>query len=449
MKKPLPESIRAGLEFARSWGLRSEAFRRGFETEVLAAERTRALLLSALFAVSALHVLVTRHVPLLNLAKAVPLPFGEDVHPFVAVFLATVAAYEWGVSRVFSWFKEHGRPFPTPGLYGNALAEASIPTFGMFLASRIIGIDTLHSPLVMMYFLFIGMAALRLRPRLCLFMGAVACLEYLILSMRLFNENPEKIGQSFFYLMGLHIDRALMLLLFGAAMAFVSRQIRRRMEAALASVLEQDRITGVFGRHVSYAVAEKLLEKGKAAPEQREVAVLFLDIRGFSLLSEKMSPDDLMDYLNGLFLPLIEIVERHKGIINKFLGDGFMAVFGAPLNSPDYCENAVAAALEMQGAVERTVREQGLPETRIGIGIHAGAAVCGVLGSESRGEYTVIGDTVNVAARVESLNKALGTAVLISREVLSRLSSPPANARPLGPVPVPGRTGSVELFALG
>lgn len=159
---------------------------------------------------------------------------------------------------------------------------------------------------------------------------------------------------------------------------------------------------------------DKLLEQGAGVlSEKRDVRVMFLDIRNFTTFAENKRPEEVVEYLVSLFVFMIEIVKRHRGIINNFLGEGFMAVFGAPFSDGRDCANAVEAAREILARVEQEVAHGNVLPTQIGIGLHAGEAVTGSIGSSLRKEYTVIGDVVNLAARIEKLNKQFGSQLLI------------------------------------
>jgi adenylate cyclase len=150
-----------------------------------------------------------------------------------------------------------------------------------------------------------------------------------------------------------------------------------------------------------------------------------LDIRDFTRFSEERRPEEVIDYLNVLYSRFIEIVGRHNGIINKFLGDGFMAVFGAPVSDGRDVSNAVHAALEILDCVEEMNRKGEIAPTRIGMGLHAGSAVTGNVGSDERKEYTIIGDTVNLASRIEQLNKEYGSSLLVTDAVYSVMKDLP------------------------
>jgi adenylate cyclase len=143
---------------------------------------------------------------------------------------------------------------------------------------------------------------------------------------------------------------------------------------------------------------------------------------------------------------MIEIVNRHHGIINKFLGDGFMAVFGAPLSDGRDCANALDAAQEILARVRDEVEAGNILPTTVGIGLHAGEAVTGSIGSALRREYTVIGDVVNLAARIEKLNKRFDSQLLISEIVWQAVSSDESKVVPMGEVEVRGREQAIQVY---
>jgi adenylate cyclase len=175
---------------------------------------------------------------------------------------------------------------------------------------------------------------------------------------------------------------------------------------------------------------------------------MFLDIRDFTAFSESKGPAEVVDYLNTLFESTIEAVTAHHGIVNKFLGDGFMAIFGAPIAEHDSCSAAISAALDIVARIEQLVAEGKIPPTRVGIGLHAGSAVVGNIGSAQRKEYTVIGDVVNVASRIEALNKELGSSILASEEVWSACNRSDIEAVARDSITIRGRTQPVRVWQL-
>ena len=192
-------------------------------------------------------------------------------------------------------------------------------------------------------------------------------------------------------------------------------------------------MTNLFGQHVSPQVVERLLAIGAAElSEMRRVCVMFVDIRGFTAAARSRTPAEVVARLDAVFEILVDIVDRHNGIVNKFLGDGLLAIFGAPIDDPLEAANAVAAAREMLSAVDASNAGNAWP-IRLGIGIHIGQAVAGTVGSPRRKEYTVIGDTVNLASRLESLNKEVGSELLVSDAVCEAAGDAIGDGAPLGP----------------
>ncbi len=226
------------------------------------------------------------------------------------------------------------------------------------------------------------------------------------------------------------------------------RAVREEKEAERAEIMD------IFSRCVSDDVAEKLWQQrdALAGGERRIVTLVFTDIRGFTTISEGMASEKLVELLNDYFSRMHTIVDRHCGHINKFIGDGLLIVFGAPVSRGDYGEAwaAVACGLEMLQEVEAMNEEataKNRPHIKIGVGIHTGEAICGVVGAERRLEYTVIGDTVNLAARLESTTKEYAVPILIS-SATQELVAKRYDTQPLGEVTVKGKTKSTSVFTV-
>jgi adenylate cyclase len=185
---------------------------------------------------------------------------------------------------------------------------------------------------------------------------------------------------------------------------------------------EREATIGIFGRFLDPRVVAGLVETGELArdqkPQAREITILFSDIRGFTTLSETRTPEQVVDLLNRYFSRQVDVIFRHGGTLDKFIGDAIMAFWNAPTASPGHARKAVAAALEMTLALDEFKRElaagnEGLGDFDVGIGLHTGPAVVGFLGSDTRMEYTAIGDTVNLASRIEGATKGVAR-VLVS-----------------------------------
>lgn len=216
---------------------------------------------------------------------------------------------------------------------------------------------------------------------------------------------------------------------------------------------EKRRVKQLFSRYVSKDVYERLLanpEDARLGGQRRLMTVLFSDIRGFTSVSERGEPEEIVRQLNEYFSRMVPIVFEHRGTIDKFVGDMIMALFGAPLDDPDHADHAVQAALAMAAELAALNREwaaDGRPVLNIGIGISTGEMVAGNLGSESIMSYTVIGDNVNLGARLEALNKDYGTHVLISEATRQALKGR-YDVQALGEVTVRGRSQPVRIHAV-
>jgi adenylate cyclase len=206
----------------------------------------------------------------------------------------------------------------------------------------------------------------------------------------------------------------------------------------------------LFGRYVSDDIIEQLMSNPALAGlggERRDMTVLFSDIRGFTAATERGEPDEVVAQLNEYFGEMVPVLFRHRGTLDKFVGDMVMGLFGAPLPDPDHADHAVAAALEMTrtlDALNRRWQADGKAAVDIGIGINSGDMIAGNIGSAAIMSYTVIGDAVNLASRLESLNKQYGTRVIISEATRARLTIP-VSVRPIGDVMVKGRTQPVLI----
>ena len=214
---------------------------------------------------------------------------------------------------------------------------------------------------------------------------------------------------------------------------------------------EKRKMKRLFGQYVSKDVYAQLVanpDLARLGGQRRQMTVLFSDIRGFTSVSEQGQPEEIVAILNEYFTRMVEIVFANKGTLDKFVGDMVMALFGAPLDDPNHAEHAVDAALEMIRELDRLNQKwmaEGRPAIDIGIGISTGPMIAGNIGSEAIMSYTVIGDAVNLGARLESLNKEYGTRIIISEATRDAL---PARyvLRPLGDVVVKGKTRSVAIF---
>jgi adenylate cyclase len=214
---------------------------------------------------------------------------------------------------------------------------------------------------------------------------------------------------------------------------------------------EKRQVKKLFSRYVSKDVYDQLVADPTLAAlggARRHMTVLFSDVRGFTAMTEKGSPEDVVAQLNEYFSRMVSVVFEHRGTVDKFVGDMVMALFGAPLDDDDHAEHAVQTALAMAKTLNELNVEwqsQGRPTLDIGIGINTGEMVAGNIGSDTIMSYTVIGDAVNLGARLESLNKDYGTRIIISDTTRVRLKGR-YDIHPLGDVVVKGKSKPVAIF---
>jgi adenylate cyclase len=213
----------------------------------------------------------------------------------------------------------------------------------------------------------------------------------------------------------------------------------------VAGLRDRERIRDAFGTYVDREVAEHILREGtNLAGEEVEVTAMFIDIADFTALAERTSAPEVVATINRLFERAVPIVHEHGGHVDKFVGDGLLAVFGAPRRQADHADQALAAALE----IERTVADGFGGELSIGVGLNSGRVVAGNVGGAGRLEFSVIGDAVNVAARVEAATRKTGDTVLLSEHTRALLSDDAAASLEERPaVPLKGKTEEVSLFA--
>jgi adenylate cyclase len=235
--------------------------------------------------------------------------------------------------------------------------------------------------------------------------------------------------------------------------ALGGRDVAGRLAASLnqmaAGLQERDHVKEVFGRYVATQVSARILNgQVDLGGESRGVTILFSDIRNFTTMAEQMAPAQVVTFLNEYFSEMVDAVFEQNGMLDKFLGDGLMAVFGAFGDTPDHPRRAVLAALRMKALLAKINGERamtGKPPIAIGIGIHSDDVIVGNIGSRKRLEFTVIGDGVNVSSRLQTLNKQFGTTILVSETTFAALNDE-FECRPMPDTPLRGKSRELRFY---
>jgi adenylate cyclase len=211
------------------------------------------------------------------------------------------------------------------------------------------------------------------------------------------------------------------------------------------------RLRSAFGQYVSPQVMDRVMRTGASlGGEVRRVTVLLSDLRGFTTISERLPPETVSEMMNEYFTAMVDVILAHRGLVQDFIGDAIMAVYGAPLDDPEHCWHAARSAIGMHAALaglNHRWEAEGRGPLAMGIAVHTGPAFAGTLGAPRKKKYAVLGDTVNVASRMEGLNRDLGTGILISGAVLAVLRDRTV-VRDWGSVAVKGRSEPVEIHEL-
>ncbi|MBO0736045.1 MAG: adenylate/guanylate cyclase domain-containing protein [Alphaproteobacteria bacterium] len=417
------------------------AFERALSAEIVASELLRMRVLAA-----ALVVLLVANQLLFLFARDLVEQLTHKPLPawLPARIIGPFLAYEIVALRVLRSRLARGSAFPIAARFANALIETSLPTVILWwinkFATPAVAFGTWPT---MLYFIFIVASTLRLGFVLPAFTGTVAAAGYLgiatwVLSFEGVATDPN------------HILKAALMVAAGVVAGLVALRLREKFRRAVEEAVSRERVTNLFGQHVSPAVVDRLLDSPpEFTGDIREIGVMFLDIRNFTGNARGRPPEAVVEFLNTAFAFMIEAIDRHGGFINKFLGDGFMAIFGAPLEDPAAARHAVEAAREILAEIDERGLSHAAWPLRVGIGLHVGPAVTGNVGSPRRKEFTAIGDTVNLASRLEQLTKEYPARLIVSDSLMAALgASGTRAAKPLGSVAVKGYAEPIRIWGL-
>ena len=347
------------------------------------------------------------------------------------------------------WFKTE-RKLPEFLRYINAALEISIPTLAiLILGMNYHSVLFLHTPAVFLYFIFIILSIFELEFKISVFSGSLAAIEYLCLVYYYTGNTLEglTIEQQALESPLLYMGKAMILFLSGIIAGQITKQLKTRIFNSFTTIEERNNIEKLFGQQVSSEIVDELINTNyEVTSKRRFVCIMFLDIRNYTPFAEDKKPEEIIKFQNDVFGFMIEIINKNHGIINQFMGDGFMATFGAPVSSENDCQNAVESAIEINNELKEEIEQGKFPDIKIGIGLHAGEVVTGNVGTSTRKQYSVTGNTVIIASRIEQLNKKYDSTILISKEVLDKIQINEYNS--IGEVDIKGRQKPIEIFQI-
>lgn len=374
----------------------------------------------------------------------------SNVFVWIIILLAFLILRSYNIQRIIDYRLRKGKSLNLLLRYLNISFEVSVPTVLIILVSQnIVPIYAMTTPIVFIYFIFIVLSTLELDFKISLFTGGMAALQFLLLSIYLLSRTEVESVIPTYSFTAPFVGKAGIMLVTGIISGLVAHEIRKRIVHSYEILEERNRIERIFGQQISSKLVGVLLKEKQDITSKRSfVCILFLDIKDFTPFSEGKSPEQIINYQNDVFSGMIEIINEHNGLINQFMGDGFMATFGAPISSQNDCQDAVNAALEIKNMISEKNKQAVIPDTQIRIGIHAGEAVTGNVGTSIRKQYSITGNVVILASRLEQLNKNYDSSVIISKEVYEKIDKIKIKAKALGPVNVKGRQKPIEVYQL-
>ena len=364
-----------------------------------------------------------------------------------SIFSFEVLALLYIIRRI----KKNIQTIPLAGQYLNVAIEITAPAIIMFLLSQQYHTPSriLHSPLVNIYFVFIILSTLRLNFRISLFAGILAAGSFLLVSFYLINKSYGSHNNNGFrneYIMS--VAKSVGLLVSGVGAAFVARQIRTGINRSLKVAQEANKVVNLFGQQISKEIVDEMLQnEGNIKSKMMNVCIMFIDIRNFTKFVLDKSPAEIVKYQNAFFSIVVNAVTKHHGIVNQFLGDGCMITFGAPTPLKNPSQHAVNAAIELKKELDKEISKGNIPLTNIGIGIHTGDAVTGNIGNDDRQQYSITGNVVILASRIEQLNKKFNSQFLASGDVI-KLIDKTISSELMGDIQLKGWSEPVPVYKL-
>ncbi|MBL8019652.1 MAG: hypothetical protein JNM27_08320 [Leptospirales bacterium] len=418
--------------------------------EALLHEGMRALQVGVKYAIAAILVLGIILFTLLYLGgygwRSFPPPFG-----LFAMLLAISLVLLYGLRR---------RTIGKRGVYAALMALACTPSF-FFLTMNLVWqggtAAFFHGPIAYSYFAILVFTGLFFEIRLSALAGALAAVSFAVVYIvarpdLMALPIPDQTTHGVISGIVPNAMKTLVIFATGLFVGVVARYSRSILSRMLAEQKEKTEIDRLFGEYVSHEVREKIKSNPLSNSERKHMAIMFTDLRGFTRMSEQTEPEEIVDRLNLYFDEMVAAISTHGGVVDKFIGDAILATFGGIVEIDNPCAAAFHASEEMQRRL-RVLNENwgvvGLTGLKHGIGLHYAQVLQGVIGSRNRKDYTVIGDGVNLASRVESLTKKLGSEILLTGEFKDRLPANfQENLKQTWRVQVRGRVAPLDVFAV-
>lgn len=421
----------------------SEKLFKEFEHELAKSEFNRSIMMAGVF-FAAILVMSANFFFLDD--SVVVFYGGKSVYFFLVTSVLVFVIYELGLIWYIKKYVIKGRKISTRFKVIQTTVEITYMSSLILYAIDIKNIYSfIDSPVQFVYFFFIILSILHLDYRVSLLCGVLAALQFggIIyyaynfagIPVRYMPSLPEN---------GYYIRCTVFILSSGVA-ALVAEEVKRKVKSSLNFKLQKSEIEVHLGQQVSRDILTTLTEEG-GKPKKVEATVLALDIRGFTQFAEGRSLDEIQDFQNKFFSPILDIINQHRGIVNQILGDGIMATFGAPSPNPLHADMAFQAALKIHEKVKALCKSGDIPETRIGMGIHSGEVITGNIGNEQRKQYSISGKAVIIAFRLEQLNKEYESELLISEEVRAKIVLGRTLVTRLGLISLKGLENQIEVY---
>ncbi|NPA67665.1 MAG: adenylate/guanylate cyclase domain-containing protein [Chlorobi bacterium] len=389
-----------------------------FYSEFFESERLRAAILIGLLGFEAFFLIIIYFFykePYFKL-------FGTNIGIYaILIFTVIIIIYELIIFLVLNKKRKIFSAYTFE--YFNIFSEISLLSLLLiFIVEYSNNTVILQTPASLTFFIFIVLSTFHLNFRLSVFSGILAASEFILISVYYSNFSnitnnmkPDLTGMQY-------LGEGLIMIITGIAAGFAADLIKKKILVIRKNIQEKNEIINLFGQQISPQIAENILKnKNELSGVRKKVCIMFLDIRNFTPFVEQRQPEEVVTYLNSLFGFMIDIIQEYEGVINQFLGDGFMATFGAPVSLKNNSLNATEASKKILKKLKNECRKGNIPETEIGIGLHYDEAVTGNIGSSERKQFSITGKVVIIASRIEQLNKKYNTNMLISKNVFEEL----------------------------